>query len=151
MYDSVARELKTTQLTDEHPQDYLNFYCLDNGEDFNEESSSTNGAQTVNENDCVHAKGMIIDDEYVIIGSANINQRAMAALAMDIVDSYMRISRENDVWNGLDGVDLEQSITYNVLDNEHKMSESGSHHHASGCGYPEATNVVMRNDIRKPF
>jgi len=31
----------------------------------------------VNENGCVHTKGMIIDDEYVIIGSANINQRAM--------------------------------------------------------------------------
>lgn len=26
----------------------------------------------------VHAKGMIVDDEYVIIGSANINQRSMA-------------------------------------------------------------------------
>jgi len=26
----------------------------------------------------VHAKGMIIDDEYVILGSANINQRSMA-------------------------------------------------------------------------
>lgn len=25
----------------------------------------------------VHAKGMIIDDEYVIIGSANINQRSL--------------------------------------------------------------------------
>ncbi|KAL9303795.1 hypothetical protein ACSQ67_021058 [Phaseolus vulgaris] len=41
MYSSVARELKTTQLTDEHPQDYLNFYSLSNREDFNEESSST--------------------------------------------------------------------------------------------------------------
>lgn len=26
----------------------------------------------------VHAKGMVVDDEYVIIGSANINQRSMA-------------------------------------------------------------------------
>lgn len=26
----------------------------------------------------VHAKGMIVDDEYVILGSANINQRSMA-------------------------------------------------------------------------
>lgn len=26
----------------------------------------------------VHAKGMIIDDEYVMVGSANINQRSMA-------------------------------------------------------------------------
>lgn len=25
----------------------------------------------------VHAKGMIVDDEYVIMGSANINQRSM--------------------------------------------------------------------------
>lgn len=26
----------------------------------------------------VHAKGMIVDDEYVLMGSANINQRSMA-------------------------------------------------------------------------
>nr|GLL42872.1 phospholipase D beta 1-like isoform X2 [Ipomoea trifida] len=26
----------------------------------------------------VHAKGMIVEDEYVIVGSANINQRSMA-------------------------------------------------------------------------
>lgn len=26
----------------------------------------------------VHAKGMVVDDEYVILGSANINQRSMA-------------------------------------------------------------------------
>ena len=26
----------------------------------------------------VHAKGMIVDDEYVILGSANINQRSLA-------------------------------------------------------------------------
>ncbi|KAH1163403.1 hypothetical protein GLYMA_01G162100v4 [Glycine max] len=45
MYDAVARELKSMQLTDVHPQDYLNFYCLGNREHFNEDSSSTNGAQ----------------------------------------------------------------------------------------------------------
>jgi len=26
----------------------------------------------------VHAKGMIVDDEYVLVGSANINQRSLA-------------------------------------------------------------------------
>lgn len=26
----------------------------------------------------VHAKGMVVDDEYVMLGSANINQRSMA-------------------------------------------------------------------------
>jgi len=47
MYDAVARELKSMQLTDVHPQDYLNFYCLGNREHFNEDSSSTNGAQVI--------------------------------------------------------------------------------------------------------
>lgn len=28
----------------------------------------------------VHSKGMIVDDEYVIVGSANINQRSMEGL-----------------------------------------------------------------------
>lgn len=26
----------------------------------------------------IHAKGMVVDDEYVILGSANINQRSLA-------------------------------------------------------------------------
>ncbi|KAK7307458.1 hypothetical protein VNO77_40539 [Canavalia gladiata] len=84
MYDVVARELKSMQLTGVHPQDYLNFYCLGNREDLNEESSSTNGAQVSGAYKhrrfmiYVHAKGMIVDDEYVIMGSANINQRSMA-------------------------------------------------------------------------
>ncbi|XP_061346116.1 phospholipase D delta isoform X1 [Gastrolobium bilobum] len=84
MYDVVARELKSMQITDVHPQDYLNFYCLGNREDFDEETSSSNGAQVSGAYKYrrfmiyVHAKGMIVDDEYVIIGSANINQRSMA-------------------------------------------------------------------------
>ncbi|KAE9612927.1 putative phospholipase D [Lupinus albus] len=84
MYNVIAKELKSMQLTDVHPQDYLNFYCLGNREEFNGESSSTNGAQVSGAYKCrrfmiyVHAKGMIVDDEYVILGSANINQRSMA-------------------------------------------------------------------------
>ncbi|ESW29853.1 hypothetical protein PHAVU_002G104200 [Phaseolus vulgaris] len=84
MYDTIARELKAMQISDVYPQDYLNFYCLGNREDLNEENSSTNGAQVSGAYKhrrfmiYVHAKGMIVDDEYVIIGSANINQRSMA-------------------------------------------------------------------------
>lgn len=52
MYDVVARELKSMQLDDLHPQDYLNFYCLGNREEFHEESLGSDGApvivQTVN-------------------------------------------------------------------------------------------------------
>ncbi|KAF7829008.1 Phospholipase D delta [Senna tora] len=84
MYDIVARELKSMQRTDLHPQDYLNFYCLGNREDCQEKSSDSNGASVTNSYKYgrfmiyVHAKGMIVDDEYVIMGSANINQRSMA-------------------------------------------------------------------------
>ncbi|CAK8560923.1 unnamed protein product [Lathyrus sativus] len=72
------------------PQDYLNFFCLGNREavDMHEnivgsgippppntpqENSRFNRRFMIN----VHSKGMIVDDEYVILGSANINQRSM--------------------------------------------------------------------------
>uniref|UniRef100_A0A2N9HVS8 phospholipase D n=1 Tax=Fagus sylvatica TaxID=28930 RepID=A0A2N9HVS8_FAGSY len=66
MYDIVARELKAMHV-DSHPQHYLNFYCLGNREDISEESLGDDANM-----------GMIVDDEYVILGSANINQRSMA-------------------------------------------------------------------------
>ncbi|XP_023003858.1 phospholipase D delta-like isoform X1 [Cucurbita maxima] len=84
MYDIVASELKSSEQPDLHPQDYLNFYCLGKREEI-----PANGPNIDNATACnslkhkrfmiyVHAKGMIVDDEYVIIGSANINQRSMA-------------------------------------------------------------------------
>ncbi|PON93972.1 Phospholipase D [Trema orientale] len=90
MYEIIAQELKSTHVENSHPQDYLNFYCLGNREQLSkEEYLSTN--QTSKNGDTVsasqkfqrfmiyvHAKGMIVDDEYVILGSANINQRSMA-------------------------------------------------------------------------
>ncbi|KAJ7953180.1 Phospholipase D [Quillaja saponaria] len=84
MYDIVGWELKTMQLADLHPQDYLNFFCLGNREETSEETLSSNGNKVSDSQKhrrfmiYVHAKGMIIDDEYVIMGSANINQRSMA-------------------------------------------------------------------------
>ena len=32
MYEIVSRELKAMNIEDQHPQDYLNFYCLGNVE-----------------------------------------------------------------------------------------------------------------------
>lgn len=48
----------------------------------------------------VHAKGMIVDDEYVIIGSANINERSMAGsrdteIAMGAYQPYHTRGEEN--------------------------------------------------------
>ncbi|XP_073003517.1 phospholipase D delta-like [Typha latifolia] len=90
MYKIVAETLQKEGLSESsHPEDYLNFYCLGKREPAPKEnaSSSTNYS---NDNSAlnssqkfrrfmiyVHAKGMIVDDEYVIIGSANINQRSM--------------------------------------------------------------------------
>ncbi|XP_052163482.1 phospholipase D delta-like isoform X1 [Oryza glaberrima] len=86
MYKIVAEALQKEGLHDTHPQDYLNFYCLGKREVSNDVSTTSQS----NENSpqrlvqkfkrfmiYVHSKGMIVDDEYVLIGSANINQRSM--------------------------------------------------------------------------
>ncbi|KAL3020677.1 hypothetical protein AAZX31_05G157000 [Glycine max] len=88
MYKIVADALEKAGLSYQyHPQDYLNFYCLGK-----REPQSTNISPTPNPSEnralvsvkkfrrfmiYVHAKGMVVDDEYVIIGSANINQRSL--------------------------------------------------------------------------
>ncbi|PWA39084.1 C2 domain-containing protein [Artemisia annua] len=84
MYNIVAQAIKSMQL-DAHPQDYLNFYCLGKREDvpYKMAPLSTNEKESDSQKFkrfmiYVHAKGMIVDDEYVIVGSANINQRSMA-------------------------------------------------------------------------
>ncbi|KAL2343167.1 hypothetical protein Fmac_004452 [Flemingia macrophylla] len=88
MYKIVADALKKAGLSDQYdPRDYLNFYCLGKREPQSLNASST---PSQSENRAlvsvkrfrrfmvyVHAKGMIVDDEYVIIGSANINQRSL--------------------------------------------------------------------------
>ncbi|XP_068504242.1 uncharacterized protein [Phaseolus vulgaris] len=55
---------------------------------------------------------------------------------MDTTESYMGVLREIDVWDGLDDVDLEQSISYNALDNETRVHE---------CSEAFSTNEVFRD------
>ncbi|KAF8690625.1 hypothetical protein HU200_040996 [Digitaria exilis] len=86
MYKIVADALRKEGLHERHPQEYLNFYCLGKREVLSDVSTMNN----CNDNSTlrlaqkfrrfmiyVHSKGMIVDDEYVLIGSANINQRSM--------------------------------------------------------------------------
>jgi len=74
-----------------HPTDHLSFYCLgkrEGPEDIEPVLSSLSapapatGAEKVRETlrhpIYVHSKLMIVDDDYIVIGSANINQRSMA-------------------------------------------------------------------------
>ncbi|KAF8012722.1 hypothetical protein BT93_I0775 [Corymbia citriodora subsp. variegata] len=81
MYQVVARQLKKMGLVESHPQDYLNFYCLGKCE----ENSGQPPENAVSESYkskrfmiYVHANGMVVDDEYILLGSANINQRSLA-------------------------------------------------------------------------
>ncbi|ONK62965.1 uncharacterized protein A4U43_C07F10000 [Asparagus officinalis] len=89
MYRVIGQALEKAGLSEcNHPRDFLNFYCLGRREPELKEASSL--ANNPTDNSAlrstqkfrrfmiyVHAKGMIVDDEYVIVGSANINQRSM--------------------------------------------------------------------------
>ena len=74
-----------------HPSDHLSFYCLGKGENLDDlepvldilgNPAPATGAEIVRESlrhpIYVHSKLMIVDDDYIVIGSANINQRSLA-------------------------------------------------------------------------
>ena len=86
MYKRIADAIKENGL-DSHPKDYLNFYCLakrespeEIPEDLDEPEDGTL-AKTLRDSMrhpiYVHSKMTLIDDEYILVGSANINQRSL--------------------------------------------------------------------------
>ncbi|XP_022770329.1 phospholipase D beta 2-like [Durio zibethinus] len=89
MYETIYTALVEAGLEGAFsPQDFLNFFCLGNREVDGFESSAPESPSPANTPQAlsrrsrrfmiyVHSKGMIVDDEYVILGSANINQRSM--------------------------------------------------------------------------
>ncbi|XP_050217854.1 phospholipase D alpha 1-like [Mercurialis annua] len=87
MYSDIGEAIRAKGL-DSNPKDYLSFFCLGNREmktneeyepsEIPEAKSDYIRAQEARRFMIyVHAKMMIVDDEYIIIGSANINQRSM--------------------------------------------------------------------------
>ncbi|XP_024983012.1 phospholipase D alpha 1-like isoform X3 [Cynara cardunculus var. scolymus] len=87
MYKDITSELLAMGI-EADPRDYLSFFCLGNREtktpdeyeppEKPEPDSDYGRAQESRRFMIyVHAKMMIVDDEYIIIGSANINQRSM--------------------------------------------------------------------------
>ncbi|KAK6156500.1 hypothetical protein DH2020_010748 [Rehmannia glutinosa] len=87
MYTDIVQALKAKGIT-ANPKDYLTFFCLGNRETKKNgeyqpsqkpepDSYYHNAQQSRRGMIYVHAKMMIVDDEYIIIGSANINQRSM--------------------------------------------------------------------------
>lgn len=89
MYKMIGEALREEGLDHEYrPTDYLNFFCVGSREvklpgeyeppERPEEGTDYWNAQIHRRTMIyVHAKLMIVDDEYIIIGSANLNQRSM--------------------------------------------------------------------------
>ncbi|OIW15825.1 hypothetical protein TanjilG_04360 [Lupinus angustifolius] len=87
MYKDIIQALKTRGIV-EHPRNYLTFFCVGNrkikkpGEYEPPQKPEPNSDYMRAQHNrrfvvYVHAKMMIVDVEYIIIGSANINQRSM--------------------------------------------------------------------------
>lgn len=87
MYTDIVQALQARGIH-ANPRDYLTFFCLGNRELINadeykpkekpaEGSDYMRAQQSRRFMIYVHSKMMIVDDEYIIIGSANINQRSM--------------------------------------------------------------------------
>ena len=92
MYTKVAEALKRWGPEGAHPCDYLNVYCLANRQPPQSDPPPALGKasprqqlqqqvwQSGRQMIYVHSKLMICDDEYLMVGSANINHRSMAGM-----------------------------------------------------------------------
>eukprot|EP00668_Euglena_longa_P033151 GGOE01042678.1.p1 GENE.GGOE01042678.1~~GGOE01042678.1.p1 ORF type:complete len:644 (-),score=227.81 GGOE01042678.1:277-2208(-) len=85
MYGHIAKALQECGPEGAVPTDYLNFYFLGQREpgvvpDIPANCNKRQAKQLVSRRHMiyVHCKLMIVDDEYLIIGTANINERSMA-------------------------------------------------------------------------
>lgn len=86
MYHRVSNAISSTG-SDAHPQDYLLFLCLGNKEGHEsvppeliapEDPSAVAAFEHRRLMIYVHSKMAVFDDEYVIVGSANINDRSLS-------------------------------------------------------------------------
>ncbi|KAK1693025.1 hypothetical protein QYE76_009722 [Lolium multiflorum] len=87
MYTDIAQAIQAKGI-DANPKDYLTFFCLGNREakkageyeppePADPDTDYLKAQQNRRFMIYVHTKMMIVDDEYIIVGSANINQRSM--------------------------------------------------------------------------
>ncbi|OIW19211.1 hypothetical protein TanjilG_20336 [Lupinus angustifolius] len=109
MYKDVVQALRAKG-SEEDPRNYLTFFCLGNREvkkpgeyepsEQPEDDSDYQRAQEARRFMIyVHTKMMIVDDEYIIVGSANINQRSMdgsrdSEIAMGAYQPYHLATRQ---------------------------------------------------------
>lgn len=87
MYKDIIQALRAKD-REEDPRNYLTFFCLGNREvkksgEYEPSERPEDDSDYIRAQEArrfmiyVHTKMMIVDDEYIIVGSANINQRSM--------------------------------------------------------------------------
>ncbi|GLT39301.1 hypothetical protein SLA2020_134990 [Shorea laevis] len=154
MYKIVAQELRSMKLLHSHSQDYLNFYCLGNRERLPEDKLVSNGDKVSDSQKnqrfmiYVHAKGMIVDDEYVIVGSANINQRSMAG-SKD-TEIAMGAYQPHHKWVGKEKHPRGQVYGYRMsLWAEHLDAVDGRFHEPESLECVKAVNEIAEQNWEK--
>ncbi|XAR67773.1 Phospholipase D [Bertholletia excelsa] len=109
MYKDIVQALQAKGI-EEDPRNYLTFFCLGNREvkrsgEYEPSEKPDPDSDYIRAQEArrfmiyVHAKMMIVDDEYIIIGSANINQRSMdgardSEIAMGAFQPYYLATRQ---------------------------------------------------------
>ncbi|KAH6782063.1 phospholipase D alpha 1 [Perilla frutescens var. hirtella] len=109
MYKDIIQALKANGV-EEDPRNYLTFFCLGNREvkksgEYEPSEQPEPDSDYLKAQEArrfmiyVHAKMMIVDDEYIIVGSANINQRSMdgardSEIAMGAYQPYHLANRQ---------------------------------------------------------
>eukprot|EP01062_Namystynia_karyoxenos_P038312 TRINITY_DN277_c0_g1_i1.p1 TRINITY_DN277_c0_g1~~TRINITY_DN277_c0_g1_i1.p1 ORF type:complete len:1135 (+),score=327.96 TRINITY_DN277_c0_g1_i1:83-3406(+) len=87
IFQAIEQKRKSDPKFHKVPQNYLNFFCLGNREPGEHGASKVSSGDTSQRGNMlrnargqiyVHSKLLIADDEYLIVGSANINDRSMA-------------------------------------------------------------------------
>ncbi|KAJ9550035.1 LOW QUALITY PROTEIN: hypothetical protein OSB04_022578 [Centaurea solstitialis] len=119
MYEVIYKALQEVGLENVYePQDYLIFFCLGTRESSKgdeptsdeKRSKAATTPQSLSRKSrrfmiYVHSKGMIVDDDFVILGSANINQRSLEGsrdteIAMGAYQPYHTWAHKRDSPHG---------------------------------------------------
>lgn len=140
MYKDIITALRAKG-SDEDPRNYLTFFCLANREvkkdgeyEPSEQPEPDSDYERAQQNRrfmiYVHSKMMIVDDEYIIVGSANINQRSMdgardSEIAMGAYQPHHLVTRNQRAQGQIHG--FRMALWYEhlgMLDDSFKRPES---------------------------
>jgi phospholipase D1/2 len=143
MYKDIILALRAKGI-EEDPRNYLTFFCLGNREvkrsgEYEPAEKPEPDSDYIRAQEArrfmiyVHAKMMIVDDEYIIVGSANINQRSMdgardSEIAMGAYQPYHLVTRQQPARGQVHG--FRMALWYEHLG---MLNETFSHPNSVEC------------------